>query len=112
MALTMDYKCSLKYFNMRGRYDKDFFSNFPDVKEEISVDTTFPNVYLMISNINGDKNKLFITVDFYKDDSKTVIIETKNYSFSPSVDDNSDNFIKQGYEYLKALPEFLNTLDC
>ena len=51
-------------------------------------------------------------VVFYADSSKEQVIEYKQYTFIPSVADGSANFIQQGYEYLKTLPEFADAVDC
>ena len=34
------------------------------------------------------------------------LLQTKNYSFIPNIEDAAQNFIKQGYKYLKTLDEY------
>ncbi|RYD07011.1 hypothetical protein N752_00080 [Desulforamulus aquiferis] len=38
-------------------------------------------------------------------------IEKRFYEFTPSVDEGAGNFIKQGYLYLKCLPEYIDAND-
>jgi hypothetical protein len=61
-----------------------------------------------ISSITGNKTKLTITVSHIAD----VATFNRSYVFEPSVADGSENFIKQGYLYLKTLPEFSGAEDC
>jgi len=75
------------------------------------------NAYVRIDTINGYKGELTISVNSYV--SQESFIEgddylglTRFYKFIPILEDNSPNFIKQGYEYLKTLPEFENATDC
>lgn len=72
--------------------------------------------YIKIDTISGFKGGLDIGVNFYVSQQSFLLgkgyVERKEYSFIPSVEDDSDNFIKQGYEYLKTLDEYVNALDC
>jgi hypothetical protein len=61
-----------------------------------------------ITSINGNKTNLNITVSHVGDVAKFE----RSYSFEPSVSEGSLNFIKQGYLYLKTLPEFSGAEDC
>jgi hypothetical protein len=71
------------------------------------------NAYVRIDSINGTKNKLFMTVGFYNKANDLMIVAYQNlYEFYPNVNDDSQNFIKQGYEHLKTLPEFAVAIDC
>lgn len=56
----------------------------------------------------GNKERLVLDVLFKADG----INYHKDYSFTPSVDEFSNNFIKQGYLHLKTLPEFVGATDC
>lgn len=73
---------------------------------------SFEEAYFQIIGIEGNKNTVNFTVTIYKDSTKEIPIQNKDYTFIPDVDQNSDNFIKQGYEHLKTLPEFENAIDC
>lgn len=84
-------------------------NNMPDVIEK---QVEYPTCYIMIKCVNGDKRKISLQVVFYADSSKEQAIEYKGYTFTPSVADGSANFIQQGYEYLKTLPEFADAVDC
>ena len=64
--------------------------------------------YIKVESINGNKQKIRITVHCKGDG---IVVE-KFYSFTPSTDNDSENFIKQAYEYLKTLPEFADATDC
>lgn len=71
------------------------------------------NAYVRIDSINGTKNKLFLTVGFYNKANDSMIVAHQSlFEFHPSVDVNSQNFIKQGYDHLKTLPEFEGATDC
>jgi hypothetical protein len=51
----------------------------------------------------------------YKDITKAELIVSRDkkpeYRFQPDLE-SGDNYIKQAYEYLKTLPEFINAEDC
>jgi len=77
---------------------------------------TIENSYMRIDSIAGNKNQLTISVNSYVSqqafqDGKAYL-EQKLYSFTPSVEESSANFIKQGYEYLKTLEEYQDAVDC
>ena len=78
----------------------------------IIKDLNYPNCYVAITNVVGNKTLLEINVAYYADESKSQKLQTKHHTFTPSVADNSANFIAQGYEYLKTLPEFADAVDC
>jgi len=79
-------------------------TNFGDTK-------SFNNSYCKVHSISGNKNSLTVNVKFYPDELQNICIDTKSYTFSPSVNDGSDNFVKQAYEYIKTLPEFTGATD-
>ena len=70
----------------------------------------FDNCYMKIERFSGDKNNLSILLNIY-DEDKLNTIESKSYRFKRSIEDNSSNFIKQGYEYLKSLVEYSSCED-
>ena len=84
-------------------------NNMHDVIEK---QVEYPACYVKIENVSGDKSKIAFKAVFYADNSKEQAIEYKQYSYAPSVADGSANFIQQGYEYLKTLPEFSDAIDC
>lgn len=72
------------------------------------------NIYVRIEMLYGSKNTLGIDAHYYIYENNTVSnnkIKVKSFTFAPSVDDASANFIKQGYDYMKVLPEFKNAID-
>lgn len=86
---------------------------------ESVIGLTLPNAYIKIDFVSGNAASLSLTVSTYV--SKTVSDQAKNGEkrwveqryiiFIPSVEDGSPNFIKQGYEYLKTLPEYAGATD-
>jgi hypothetical protein len=77
------------------------------------VDNSYTRIFFL--NMNGDKEKLTIGVQYFIrqeaiQEGKTPL-KSEYYDFSPSVEDGSENFIKQGYEHLKGLPEFTGAVD-
>ncbi len=71
--------------------------------------------YIRISFLSGNENVIIITVNFYVskaayDEGKEEFQKT-DYRFEPDIRDNAANFFKQGYEYLKSLPEFEGAYD-
>lgn len=76
---------------------------------------TLPKAYIRIDELSGGKGSLNLRVRSYVDalkchEGKPWIAEDI-HSFSPSVEDTADNFLKQGYEHLKTLPEYADAVD-
>lgn len=69
----------------------------------------FPNAYLKIKSIEGDKQELKVIVAHMTEQNGRVILETLTY-FNPSLD--GSNFIAQAYAHLKTLPDFAGATDC
>lgn len=65
---------------------------------------------IKILGVSGSKENLCLEVAFYYKDSE-FIVNKDFYLFTPDISNNSRNFIKQGYEYLKTLKEFDNAID-
>lgn len=74
------------------------------------------NAYLRIDTVAGYKGGIDISVNSYLSKEAFVngqgYLEQRGEHFVPSVEEGSLNFIKQGYEYLKTLPEYTNAIDC
>jgi hypothetical protein len=74
-----------------------------------------PNAYIRIDEQSGRVESINIRVRFYVSkelcDQNYPWIEEKLYSFVPDVSEGAPNNIKQGYEYLKTLPEFAGAID-
>ena len=77
-------------------------------KIDIGVQETKFLAICRVASVQGDKRKLNFQVDFQGDS----VNYSGQYSFEPSVSDDSLNFIKQAYLYLKTLPEFDGAVDC
>jgi len=79
-------------------------------------------IYLKIDCISGNSDLTFIVLsagvitgqetinDFTSYKIRNIRIPSSNYSFVPNLD--GPNFIEQGYQYLKTLPEFSGFEDC
>ena len=64
--------------------------------------------YCKITTVNGNKEGGRIAVECSADNYNVV----KQYDVPFSVEDGAPNFIKQGYEHLKTLPEYKDAVDC
>ncbi|PKG23952.1 hypothetical protein [Niallia nealsonii] len=71
----------------------------------------FEEAYLKIVQLYGNEELLQFDYAIYKDSSKQTQIDYKMGQFVPSVEEDSPNFIKQIYEYLKTLEEFADAID-
>lgn len=76
---------------------------------------TLQGAYVKITNINGNKDILDLSVCFYVSyqacrDGKPPV-DYASHKFKPSVEQGTENFLKQGYMYLKTLAEFKGSLD-
>jgi hypothetical protein len=67
------------------------------------------NAYWKVTDIVGTKTNIKFCVCALSDE---IQVDAVTYSFTPSVDESSANFIKQAYEHLKTLPEFADAIDC
>lgn len=75
------------------------------------------NAYARVEDVSSSgKDLLSIRVRFYASQSHLEKgynwIEDKMYQLPLNVNDDAPNYHKQGYEYLKDLPEFTNAIDC
>jgi len=116
MAIIANYNLKIYYnserFNLKNQY-KDILSNEQLSGIDTSIEKDFPieQAYHKIDTLNGSKDNIEIRVGIYKNELKEMQIATRVYSFAPNLVDSA-NFIKQGYEYLKTLPEYANAIDC
>lgn len=83
---------------------------------ELENGITVENSYMRISELTGNKESIKLTVKTYLSQEaylgSKAPIETRLYVFTPSVDEGSENFIRQAYLYLKSLPEYASAKDC
>jgi hypothetical protein len=73
------------------------------------LEVTIENSYIKIMSFCGNKERLNLTVGFFKESDSTNPVKVSNIVVPISLD--GDNFIKQAYEYLKTLPEFASATD-
>lgn len=88
------------------------------LKKDVNTDIglTLSNSYIRIDEQSGTKENINIRTRVYlsqeaREQGYRWVVE-RIYNFIPSVDDLAPNFIKQGYEYLKTLPEYADAIDC
>ncbi|OME37875.1 hypothetical protein BSK46_14185 [Paenibacillus odorifer] len=117
MAIKKDYGLVVNYrlgmSTAKEMYDGILTEEqINQVEEQMNKTFSIPNAYHRIDGVEGTKEKLDIKLNIYSNDLGIKLITSKTYSFVPSVEDNSSNYHKQGYEYLKTLPEFENSVDC
>jgi hypothetical protein len=71
----------------------------------------FPSVsaksYCKIDRVTASKASAVAFV-LYLSEDKSIVLGSKEISFTPSVAEGSKNFIAQAYDYVKTLSEFLN----
>jgi len=85
------------------------------VKRELSSGITLDRSYARIDTVSGYKKKLTISVNIYA--SRDAFISGKSYlqqeiyDFVPSVENGSENFIRQGYYAIKKLNQFEGSSD-
>lgn len=92
-----------RVYEYKGKYN---------VSDLITREHIYLNTYHQISAVNGNKNGLELCVKVYENEQKENLLTVKKYTFTPSVAVGSTNFIQQGYEYLKTLPEYADAVDC
>lgn len=80
--------------------------------KKLDIGLELPNAYIRIDTINGYKGGLTLSVNTYvsRESFKngSSFLDQKSIEFIPSVEEGSENFIKQGYEYLKTMVEYEN----
>lgn len=67
------------------------------------------DAYIRIEDVNLNKNEMTFNVKTYVDVDKPCLSEE---FFKSVYNIDGNNPIKQGYEYLKTLPEFSGAVDC
>ena len=77
---------------------------------------TVNNCYARIDRIMGNKENMSLILNYYigqdaYQSGKIHVKQDTTLVFAVSLEDTSPNFIKQGYEHLKTLPEFENAID-
>lgn len=108
MALQKDYNFTVEF---RPNVADEFF--LEKLKEQLKTETiTFENAYHKIIDIKGNKNLIEFTVGVFTNQNQEKLVGYKFYKFTPDVEENSANFLQQGYEFIKTLEEYETAEDC
>ncbi len=81
-----------------------------ELTDNFDIEVSITDCYIKVTSIKGDKGIMSFMVDYHKA-SDQGSIHQKRFTFTPSVADGSDNFIKQAYAHLKTLAEFSGSED-
>lgn len=84
---------------------KDFAKNVQGISQPINI----KNAYWKITNINGDKDELLVSVEVRESTDSPATIGAMAFSFKPEM--TSENFIAQSYNHLKSLDMFSDSVD-
>ena len=84
------------------------FIQSPTVTVENGTERVSFSAYVRVDSLTGTKNEINADVVFTGESARF----SRQYTIPVSVDDKSENFIKQAYNYLKTLPEFKDAVDC
>lgn len=82
--------------------------------ETLSNGISVASAYIRIDSMTGTKSSMQIVVSTYASKDMADLsreVTKKFYNFVPSVANDAPNYHKQGYEYLKTLPEFAGATD-
>ncbi len=112
MALQKDITVVMQYMVNITENVNDLIALVGEENIYLNKEITIPDGYIKITSLAGGKERIDFTVGIYRNSDIETLLYTKHYHFVPSVLDDSDNFIKQAYEYLKTLPEYSQALDC
>lgn len=89
------YKGKLSLSSKVGSIDKG------DSEESLSM-------YVKVKAVEGGKQSMTAIVEF----SNEKLTYMNRYECPVSVEDSAPNHIKQAYQHLKTLPEFVDAIDC
>lgn len=82
---------------------------------ELNSGITVEGAYLRIGELMGNKDNLMFQLDSYVSRESfqegKQVLQQEAFYFSPSTEEGSFNYHKQGYEHLKTLPEFEGAID-
>lgn len=105
------YDSYIDYESVNKILTQEQLLEIENIKKTINKKFLIKDCYCRIEQLNGGKGSIEFKLYIY-DANIENLIEVRTYSFIPSIIEDSDNFIKQGYEYLKTLPDFADSLDC
>lgn len=72
---------------------------------------TLIDAYCRIRQVVGNKEVIHASVEILNSEKNRLLME-QAFSFTPSVDKGSVNFIEQAYKQMKLLPQFEGAEDC
>jgi hypothetical protein len=81
------------------------------ITDNLGINVDFDTAYIKVSKVRGGKDELIAYVEVYNQQGGNIV-QSNQYVFQPSVDDSSDNFIKQSYNHIKTLDKFSEAIDC
>lgn len=110
MALIKNVNVDVTYHGIMDEIEK-LRRVSPTLESTVVASFKVDNAYVKVLEVIGNKNCLTLTVGIFNNHSKELLIENRMYTFKPDVSSQSENFIKQGYDYLKSLPEFEGAID-
>lgn len=116
MAIKMDYDLKIKYSLGRENPKKIYGGilseqQLDELDQDIERAFVVKGAYFKIDQFVGTKESIDLKLGIYVNDKKENVIAYKEYTFVPNLE-SSDNFLKQGYEYLKMLDEYKFAVDC
>ena len=80
-----------------------------ELKNNFGELSFFPNCYIKVATVSGNKDSISCCVNFQKDKDEQFL-DSRSFTFTPSM--SGGNFIAQAYAHLKTLPEFAGATDC
>lgn len=104
------YDSYIDYESINKFLTQEQLLEIENVKKNIDKKFLIKDCYCRIEHLTGGKRNIEFKLYVYDADIINLI-EIRTFSFIPSIVDNSDNFIKQGYEYLKTLDEYKYSVD-
>jgi hypothetical protein len=78
--------------------------------DNFNIEVSITEAYIKIENIYGTKSNLTFALAYKKHKDDIEPFNTEAFEFIPMLE--GVNFIAQGYEHLKTLPEFADAIDC
>lgn len=84
---------------------------------ELDSGINVENAYARVDSRSGrNKSELTFVLSYYVNqqayESGKSLVKQEYFIFESSVADDAPNDIKQCYEYLKSLPDFVEAVDC
>ncbi len=79
------------------------------INTNIGIDVDVPDAYIKISSIIGNKSEMTAEVHICKSQNGELL-QRRTHAYLYKID--GENPIKQGYVFLKTLPEFSDAKDC